>query len=445
MKHKRLDRNLWGFSHFPYYQMRVDTDDFHGLACIIRITGGEYQYWQTPKAGRLAVCGEGMTWMELIPDDKKRVITVKYFRDETNDEQRGNYPDFVDNEYRASLWYVDVIDGIEFDEDGTAIYIDKYLDVIFTPEGDIVVDDRDELDNAYASGELSDEQYNEAIAESEEILEEMTSDIAATEARCARIRRYIEDQILEQTKAAIRQEENDFPKRFASFEEKPYGILYYMDDNKDSYDGNHACIYPERIIDLGAVLDDIREFYARKGMKASIYHPFVRGYFADNEEILKQHGYKYTPEEDHRVMVLKAANEIESKHTIEIKALNEWDERVATDILIPSGEPWEVEVTKRRIKNEGAYLFVGYLDDKAVVYSDIHISDNNNVRFDYIVTAKEHRGKGYASELLDYIAEFCKKRGLPNCWQWAGPSEHICYRAGFREIFTMEAGYAGIE
>ena len=51
----------------------------------------------------------------------------------------------------------------------------------------------------------------------------------------------------------IKQEENEFPKRFASYEEKEYGILFYMADNKDSYDGNHACIYPEKIKDLGAV------------------------------------------------------------------------------------------------------------------------------------------------------------------------------------------------
>ena len=44
-----------------------------------------------------------MTWLELIPDHTNRVITVKYF------------------------------------PDGIAVYIDKYLDVIFTPEGDVVM------------------------------------------------------------------------------------------------------------------------------------------------------------------------------------------------------------------------------------------------------------------------------------------------------------------
>ncbi len=240
----------------------------------------------------------------------------------------------------------------------------------------------------------------------------------------------------------IKQEEIDFPKRFASYEEKEYGILFYMADNKDSYDGNHACIYPDRITDLGAVLDDITEFYNRLGIKASIYHPFEKDYFSKNLETLKAHGYTYTAEDDHRVMLLTAENSIVAQKRLDIRVLNEWDERVATDILIPSGEPWEIEVTKKRTEQDGAYLFVGCLDGKAVVYSDIHKSEHGNTRFDYIVTAKEHRGNGYASELLSFMVEYCKKKEFPMCWQWAGPSEHICYKAGFREAFTIEAGFA---
>ncbi len=240
----------------------------------------------------------------------------------------------------------------------------------------------------------------------------------------------------------IKQEEIDFPKRFASYVEKDYGILFYMEDNKDSYDGNHVCIYTDKITDLGAVLDDITAFYKGLGMRASIYHPFAKDYFQENEAILNAHGYTYTPEDDHRVMLLTEENSIKTAKRLDIRVLTEWDDRVATDILIPSGEPWEVDVTRKRTEQEGTYLFVGYLDGKAVVYTDIHKSEHGNTRFDYIVTAKEHRGNGYASELLSFVVEYCKKHNFPMCWQWAGPSEHICYQAGFRETFTMEAGFA---
>lgn len=241
---------------------------------------------------------------------------------------------------------------------------------------------------------------------------------------------------------AIKQEEIDFPKCFASYVEKEYGILFYMENNKDSYDGNHACIYPHKITDLGEVLDDIKEFYKKFGIRATIYHPHKKDYFRQNEKILNAHGYTYTPEDDRRVMLLTEENQITTPKRLTIRVLNEWDERVATDILIPCGEPWEFDVTKNSIEKEGALLFAGYLDKKAVVYTLIHRSELGNTRFDYLVTNKEYRGNGYASELLSFVTDYCRQNDFPVCWQWAGPSEHICYRAGFREAFTMEAGYA---
>ena len=52
MKRKRLNRDAWGFQFYPYYQMRLDTEFFRGTVCLIRLTDGEEQYWDMPKAGK---------------------------------------------------------------------------------------------------------------------------------------------------------------------------------------------------------------------------------------------------------------------------------------------------------------------------------------------------------------------------------------------------------
>ena len=44
MKRKRLNRDGWGFMFYPYYQIRVDDDLFHGAVCLIRFTDGEAIY-----------------------------------------------------------------------------------------------------------------------------------------------------------------------------------------------------------------------------------------------------------------------------------------------------------------------------------------------------------------------------------------------------------------
>ena len=195
MNHKRLNRDKWGFQYYPYYQMRIDHELFHGLACLIRFTDGEKNYWETPKAGRVQVTGEGMTWLEMIPDDTQRMITIMYFPDGTHDPERKQYPVTANEKYQPSVWYIDIIEGIEPGEDGVAVFIDKYLDVIMTPEGDVKVDDRDELDAAYASGDLTKAQYEAALAEGEAILRAYGVDIRVLDAWCAAVRQLAEDRV----------------------------------------------------------------------------------------------------------------------------------------------------------------------------------------------------------------------------------------------------------
>ena len=178
MKRKRLDRDKWGFEHFPYYQMRVDMEAFHGLACLLQLIDGAYQYWPFERAGQAPVCGKGMAWLLLIPDGQKRVITAVVMPGQ-----------------KVSFWYVDVIEKVEYDADGVAVFIDKYLDVIFTPQGDVKIDDRDELDEAYQAGELSKDQYEAALAEGDLIVGELCQDIETTEALSLKILAHVKERV----------------------------------------------------------------------------------------------------------------------------------------------------------------------------------------------------------------------------------------------------------
>lgn len=181
MKRKRLDRDLkWGFQYFPYYQTSLECEIYHGVASLIMLTDGEYSYWDFPKAGRTAVCGKGMVWLQLIPDNTRRLVTAMCIPKEKC--VKGSlYP------YSVSVIYVDVAEKFEYDPDGVAAYIDKYLDVMLTPKGDIVIDDRDELEEAFKNGELTQEQYNDALTECSLIIDQMGTDIEKTEKWCCDI------------------------------------------------------------------------------------------------------------------------------------------------------------------------------------------------------------------------------------------------------------------
>lgn len=180
MNKMRLTRDRkWFFQYFPYHQMHMDNDLFKGWVSINYLTDGEERFWEYEKSGHVPVCGKGMTWLTLIPDDRKRCIGA-----------------YIKPDRRVSVWYVDVIEETGIDEDGVVYYIDKYLDVILTPQGDMVVMDRDELDAAHLSGELSDSQYENALKEGELILEELAADIGKTEAYCLAVLAKAEEMIV---------------------------------------------------------------------------------------------------------------------------------------------------------------------------------------------------------------------------------------------------------
>lgn len=165
MTKKRLIRDVkWGFQYFPYYQMRIESDKFHGWAAFNELTDGEYLYWTFEKAGKVPVAGKGMCWLTLIPDGKRRSITAMFTKDGT-----------------ISAWYVDVIYSVVMDEDGILAFMDQYLDVMLTTSGDIQIDDRDELDAAFRAGEFSKEEYEEALLEAQRIVDEMSGNLVETE------------------------------------------------------------------------------------------------------------------------------------------------------------------------------------------------------------------------------------------------------------------------
>ena len=170
MKRKRLTREGWGFQCFPYYQMRLETEDFRGLVGLLCLTGGQDLFWHMPRMGKVAVCGSGMTWLQLIPDGANHVLTVKFSPKD-----------------RVNVWYADVIDHVEYDDDGVAAFMDLYLDVIFFPRGDLKVDDVDELDAALLAGDVTPQQHALALAEGDRIRRAYCRHVANTATWCRRL------------------------------------------------------------------------------------------------------------------------------------------------------------------------------------------------------------------------------------------------------------------
>jgi len=240
-------------------------------------------------------------------------------------------------------------------------------------------------------------------------------------------------------------EEDLFPKMITNFVEVDYGILFFNEENKTSYDSNHAVIFKERINDLDQVLKDVIAFYQAKGIHPSIYQATAdRDYFMDSDVVFKQNGFNVWLEDDASFMLLTDKNTIKLNDSIVVKEVMEWDSRIETDICIPAKETHEIEVFRSIVKHNKAKLFVGYKGEEAVAVMSMHTSELDVTRFDYILVAPKHRKKGYARELLSHVVNFCHQNGLQNCYQWPAhqTSERLCYEAGFRRLLTAQTARA---
>ena len=70
-----------------------------------------------------------------------------------------------------------MIDKQGCDDDGVPYFYDLYLDLIVYPDGNVIVDDMDELQAAFKAGEITEAQYNQAIMTSQKLQEGLLADI----------------------------------------------------------------------------------------------------------------------------------------------------------------------------------------------------------------------------------------------------------------------------
>ena len=243
-------------------------------------------------------------------------------------------------------------------------------------------------------------------------------------------------------------EEDMFPKMFAPYEERPYGVLFCNPMNRDSYDSNHAVIYRDKISDLKAVLEDITEYYRERGQTPIIYQSMLDdGWFEDIKEELAKAGYRSWGEPQ-KYMLPLAENMIRPNPEIEVRKLDRWDDSLM-QVFLEAEEPWEIEVAKTEAGNPDVWFFAAYLKGKPIGVTYGHCTDKV-CRGDYILVSKKNRRIGAGRALFCKVVEWTKANGIDNFYLWPdGESpERIYTEGGFRfvELRTAErAVYEGIE
>lgn len=241
----------------------------------------------------------------------------------------------------------------------------------------------------------------------------------------------------------IYREEDLFPREFTTYAEREYGLLFYNDKNKLSYDSNHAIIFKNKVNNIPEVLEDITKFYQRKGIKPTIYQSISdEGYFESIREELAAYGYDVYGEEN-RYMVFLEECKILPNPLIEVRKIEKWEDTFRRNIFEAAGEPWESDVAKTAFEKDNTLFFVAYIEGCPVGMTHAHRTDGV-CRVDYLLVATEHRKKGAGRAIIKTFADYCKENKIENCFLWpdGDSAERIYYEAGFRLVEVKMAGRA---
>lgn len=139
---------------------KVNTGFLKGYIGLIDIKEvSEIQTWKF-NGEDITVCDKGLKWLSILPQHSFYCITA--MMNDKND---------------ILLWYIDMIAEQGTDTDGVPYFNDLYLDLVVYPNGIIIVDDMDELENALAKKDITQEQFNLAVNTSEDLKAGLLSNI----------------------------------------------------------------------------------------------------------------------------------------------------------------------------------------------------------------------------------------------------------------------------
>lgn len=165
VKRSRLTCDEWKcITSKRFKQISVNKEFFTGIVAglfIDEVTTP--QVWKY-RGKDVVVCDKDMKWVLIMPEKEHYLITAML---DKNDE--------------VVVWYIDIIASSALDKDGVISYEDLYLDLIVYPDGNIIVDDMDELELALKKNDISKELFDLAIETSNSLKSNFLSDVKKIE------------------------------------------------------------------------------------------------------------------------------------------------------------------------------------------------------------------------------------------------------------------------
>lgn len=138
----------------------ANTNNFSGYIGLLDIYEvSEPQIWKY-NGKDVIVCDNNYQWLTMMPENDYYCITV-----------------MMNDKHEFQVCYIDIIAEQGYDEDGVPYFYDLYLDLVVYPDGTIIEDDMDELQNAFREGDITQHQFDLALETSDKLKKGLLNDM----------------------------------------------------------------------------------------------------------------------------------------------------------------------------------------------------------------------------------------------------------------------------
>jgi predicted RNA-binding protein associated with RNAse of E/G family len=154
MKQKRANRVDWQRILQKRFVMKhLDTSSFTGYVSLFCIDAVREPLWIQLSGKEICLADKGYLWLQHFPQGAHYAVTTVF-----------------DAQGELVRWYIDICKRHYVDEQGMLWYEDLYLDLDVSPDGEPVLLDADELDEALYQGVITPLEYELAWREASSLL-----------------------------------------------------------------------------------------------------------------------------------------------------------------------------------------------------------------------------------------------------------------------------------
>jgi predicted RNA-binding protein associated with RNAse of E/G family len=161
MKRKSAARADWQrIVRRRFVVRRIDTAEYHGYVTLLRLDEVREPMYVSFGEERVCIVDNGYDWLQHFPDGEHFILLAAF-----------------DESGEVVQWYIDIIERMGLDEQGVPWYDDLYLDIVVAPNGETLLLDVDELDEALRQGKVNTGQYNFAWKQANALLDALETDL----------------------------------------------------------------------------------------------------------------------------------------------------------------------------------------------------------------------------------------------------------------------------